>query len=63
MHIELQNGKMLNTFRLADVKQGYSNKKSVIIYLTNGTKILEGLYKTEEEANNRVEELRENIKY
>lgn len=63
MHIELQNGKMLNTFRLADVKQGYNNKKSVVIYLTNGTKILEGLYKTEEEANNRVEELRENIKY
>lgn len=61
MHIKLQNGKMLNTILLNDVKQGFNNKKAVILFMTNGLRILEGTYNSEGEAESRVEEIRSKL--
>lgn len=61
MHIKLQNGKILNTMLLNDVRQGYKNKKAVILYMTNGLSILEGIYKSEDEAKGRVEEIKSSL--
>lgn len=61
MHAELSNGKLLNTVFTEDVQQGFHDKKVVVIYLTNGTKIIEK-FETEEEAEEEVAKIREVMK-
>lgn len=57
MFIRLQSGKMLNMRYLQDTFQGFHEKNIVIFYLTNGNKFIEK-YETEEEAQDRVSEVR-----
>lgn len=61
MHVQLSNGKLLNTVFTEDVQQGYHDKKVVVIYLTNGTKIIEK-FNTESEAEEEVAKLKEVLK-
>lgn len=57
MHVLLSNNKMLNLYITEDVQQGFHDKKIVVIYLTNGTKLIEN-FKTEAEAEQEVERIR-----
>lgn len=61
MHVQLKNGKLLNTFIVEDVQQGFHDKKVVVIFLTNGTKFIEK-FSTEEDAEKEVELVREALK-
>lgn len=61
MHVQLSNGKLLNLTYFEDAKQGYHDKKVVVIYLTNGTKFIEN-FATEKEAEEEVEKVREAAK-
>ena len=61
MHVQLSNGKLLNLTYFEDAKQGFHDKKIVVIYLTNGTKFIER-FATEEEAEQEVELIREAAK-
>lgn len=61
MHIQLKNGKLLNSDNINNVRQGFKNKNNVIIELTNGLKILEGRYETDMDAQTRTEELRNQL--
>lgn len=61
MHIQLQNGKMLNTYYVNNIKQNFKDRNKVVIELTNGTYITEGSYSSEEEAEKRVTELRSQL--
>lgn len=61
MHIQLKNGKMLNTNYINGARQGFRDKNVVIIDLTNGLKILDGYYKTNDEAKTRVEEINSSL--
>lgn len=61
MHVQLSNGKLLNLTYFEDAKQGFHDKKIVVIYLTNGTKFIER-FATEEEAEQEAELIREAAK-
>lgn len=61
MHVQLSNNKLLNLTFFEDAKQGYHDKKVVVIYLTNGTKFIEN-FATEKEAEEEVERIREAAK-
>lgn len=61
MHVQLSNDKLLNLTYFEDAKQGYHDKKVVVIYLTNGTKFIEN-FATEKEAEEEVERIREAAK-
>ena len=61
MHVQLSNGKLLNLTYFEDAKQGFHDKKIVVIYLTNGTKFIER-FATEEEAEPEAELIREAAK-
>lgn len=61
MHVQLNNGKLLNLTYFEDAKQGFHDKKIVVIYLTNGTKFIER-FATEEEAKEEAELIREAAK-
>jgi len=56
MFILLKNGAMLNLFWLQDCFVGKHDKNIVIFYMVNGSKVIEE-YDTEQEAQNRVEEV------
>ena len=56
MFILLQSGAMLNLFWLQDCFVGKHDKNIVIFYMVNGTKLIEE-YSTEEEAQQRVEDM------
>jgi len=56
MFILLQSGAMLNLFWLQDCFVGKHNKNVVIFYMINGSKVIEE-YDTEEEAQQRVEDM------
>lgn len=58
MFIKLKDGRKLNLLYLSDAFLGKHDKKLVIFYLVNSTKLLEG-YATEKEAEERVEEVKE----
>lgn len=60
MHVLLKNGKMLNLVNTEDAQQGYHDKKLAIIFLSNGTKIIEK-FETEEESAAEVERIREEM--
>lgn len=57
MFILLKSGAMLNIFWLQDCFQGKHDKNIVIFYTINGNKLIEE-YDTEEEASNRVKEIK-----
>lgn len=61
MHVQLSNGKLLNLIYFEDAKQGFHDKKIVVIYLTNGTKFIEK-FATEEEAEQEANLIREAAK-
>ena len=61
MHVQLSNNKLLNLTFFEDAKQGFHDKKVVVIYLTNGTKFIEN-FATEKEAEEEVEKIREAAK-
>lgn len=61
MHIQLKNGKMMNLTCVNNIRQGFKNKKVVIIELTNGLTLMEGHYDSESEASSRVEELKSSM--
>ena len=61
MHVQLSNGKLLNLTYFEDAKQGFHDKKIVVIYLTNGTKFIER-FATEEEPEQEAELIREAAK-
>lgn len=58
MHVLLSNNKMLNLMYTEDIQQGFHDKKLVVIYLTNGTKIIEN-FKSESDAEAEVSRIRE----
>ena len=58
MHVLLGNNKMLNLMYTEDIQQGFHDKKIVVIYLTNGTKIIEN-FKSESEAEAEVSRVRD----
>ena len=58
MFIELSSGSMLNLYWLSDCFQGKHDRKIVIFYMINGTKVIEK-YDTELEAETRVNEVQE----
>lgn len=56
MFILLKTGAMLNLFWLQDCFVGKHDKNIVIFYMVNGSKVIE-TYDTEQEAQDRVEEV------
>lgn len=54
MIVELSNGKTQNAYFIGDIQ---AIKNEVWIFLTNGTKYLEGKYDSPETAKSRREEL------
>ena len=57
MFIELNTGRLLNLFWLDDVYVDIQNKKTVVYKMVNNTPRLE-VFETEEEATQRLEEVK-----
>lgn len=57
MHVQLKSGKLLNSTIIEDVQIGFHDKNIVVIFLTNGTKIIEK-YDTPEAAESAAQELK-----
>lgn len=60
MFILLKSGTMLNTVWLQDYYQGKHDKTKLIYLMVNGTKIVEE-YDSEQEVQDKVQEITENI--
>ena len=60
MFILLKSGTMLNTVWLQDYYQGKHDKTKLIYLMVNGTKIVEE-YNSEQEVQDKVQEITENI--
>lgn len=55
MHIQSKTGKLINCTYINDVK---AEGKNVVLYYLNGTKQTEGVYTTEQEAEDRASEIK-----
>lgn len=60
MFIVLKSGAMLNTIWVQDYYQGKHDKTKLIYLMVNGTKIIEE-YDSEQEVQDKIQEITENI--